>query len=241
MKRIFFYYLKPYYLRMAWGLLIKFAGTMMDLFLPWALAYMIDAVIPANDTDQILLWGGFMVACSVLAAIFNIIANRMASRVASDAVYVMRKDLFDKVMYLANRQTDELTRPSLISRLTSDTYNIHQMLARIQRLGVRAPILLLGGIVMMLGMDAPLATILVVMLPAIALIVYFVTRASVPLYTQEQGVLDKVVRVLQENITGIRVIKALSKTEYEKGFKIYNGSCRNDSIGGCLYERGNKG
>ena len=79
---------------MAGGFVIKFTGTLMDLFLPWALAYMIDTVIPANGRREILMWGVFMLACSVLAVTFNIAANRMASRVAGDAIYVIRNDLF---------------------------------------------------------------------------------------------------------------------------------------------------
>ena len=90
------------------------------------------------------------------------------------------------------------------------------MLARIQRMGIRAPILLIGGIFMMLSMDATLALVLVALLPVIAVVVFFVTKHTVPMYTKQQTVLDNVVRVVQENITGIRVIKALSKTDYEK-------------------------
>ncbi len=216
MKRIFFYYLKPYYLRMTLGLTIKFVGTLMDLFLPWALAYMIDEVIPANQTREILLWGGFMVGCSALAVIFNILANRMASRVASDAVYTIREDLFTKVMYLSNRQTDELTRPSLISRLTSDTYNIHQMVARVQRLGVRAPILLIGGIAMTMSLDPALAAILLASLPLLTIVVVIVSGKSIPMFSALQESTDRFVRLVREDIAGIRVIKALSKDDYER-------------------------
>ena len=85
MKRIFTYYLKPYYGRMVLGFVIKFSGTIMDLLLPWTLAHMIDVVIPLHESGQIVKWGVFMLVCSVLAAVFNITANRMASRVSSDA------------------------------------------------------------------------------------------------------------------------------------------------------------
>ena len=128
----------------------------------------------------------------------------------------LRYDLFEKLEHLSARQMDELTVSSAESRLTSDTYNINQLLARMQRLGIRAPILLLGGVFMMLGMDPVLSLVLICMLPFIGLIVYAVTKKSVPLYKEEQNILDQVVRVLQENITGVRVIKALSKTDYEK-------------------------
>ena len=111
MKKIFVYYLRPFYLRMAWGFVIKFAGTLMDLFLPWALAYMIDTVIPANGRREILLWGIFMLLCSLLAVTFSVVANRMASRVAGDAIYVIRQDLLCPV-----DSEREMTR----RRLTTD-------------------------------------------------------------------------------------------------------------------------
>ena len=216
MKKIFLYYLKPFYLRMAGGFVIKFTGTLMDLFLPWALAYMIDTVIPANGRREILLWGVFMLVCSVLAVTFNILANRMAARVAGDAIYVIRNDLFEKVMFLPDMQADGLTRPSLISRLTTDTYHVHQMLGRIQRLGVRAPILLTGGIVMTLLLDPVLAGILLGTLPLLTIVVIAVSKRSIPLYGRLQESLDRFVRLVREDIAGIRVIKALSREDYER-------------------------
>ena len=111
---------------------------------------------------------------------------------------------------------DKLTTSSAVSRLTSDTYNVNNMLTRFQCMGIRAPIMLVGGIIMMLTMDWVLALVLVAMLPLISIVVYLVTKKSVPMHVYQQSVLDDVVRTVQENITGVRVIKALSKTEYEK-------------------------
>ncbi len=111
---------------------------------------------------------------------------------------------------------DELTVPSAESRLTSDTYRVNEFLARGQRLGIRAPSLLIGGVIMMIMMDAKLALVPLALLPVIALSVWMITRKSIPLYTREQSVLDEVVRVVQENATGVRVIRALSKGEYEQ-------------------------
>lgn len=216
MKKIAAYYLKPYYLRMTMGFFIKFIGTLMDLFLPWTLAHMIDRVIPAGRKEEIFLWGLFMLASSILAVTFSIIANRMAARVASDVIYTIREDLFRKVMYLSSRQVDEITRPSLISRLTSDTYNVHQMLSRIQRLGVRAPILLVGGIVMTLILDPVLACVLLASLPLLAAVVIFVSRKSIPMFLELQESVDRFVRLVREDIAGIRVIKALSKEDCER-------------------------
>lgn len=216
MKRIFRHYLSPYYARMAKGFLVKFAGTLLDLFLPWTLAYMIDRVIPLNRKGEILFWGVFMTVCSILAVTFSVIANRMASRVASDAMYTIRSDLFERVMYLPESRCDEITRASLISRLTSDTYNIHQMLGRIQRLGVRAPILLIGGIVMTMLLDPALACVLLAAMPLLAAVVYMVSRKSIPMFAALQESVDRFVRLVREDIAGIRVIKALSKEDYER-------------------------
>ncbi len=216
MRKILTYYLKPYYGRMAFGFGIKFTGTIMDLLLPWTLAHMIDQVIPTGRQGEILLWGGFMVVCSVLAVLFNIMANRMASRVASDTIYTVRGDLFAKVMYLSHQEGDRITRPSLISRLTSDTYYVHQMLARIQRLGVRAPILLLGGLAMTLILDPVLACVLLAVMPLLAIVVVAVSKKGIPLFAVLQDSADRFVRLVREDIAGIRVIKALSKEDYER-------------------------
>lgn len=216
MKKILTYYLKPYYRSMALGFAIKFIGTIMDLLLPWALSHMIDQVIPSGHGEEIFLWGGFMILCSVLAVLFNIAANRMASRVASDAVYTVREDLFAKVMYLSHEDGDRITRPSLISRLTSDTYYVHQMLARVQRLGVRAPILLLGGVAMTMILDPVLACVLLAAMPLLAVVVIVVSKKGIPLFASLQASVDNFVRLVREDIAGIRVIKALSREDYER-------------------------
>lgn len=215
MKKVLSVYLKPYYGRMLFGFVIKFIGTIMDLCLPWILAYMIDTVIPQGQRDRIYLWGLAMLVCSVLALTFNIIANRMASKVARDTTETLRHDLFEKIMWLSNTKTDAFTKPSLISRLTTDTYNVHQMLGRVQRLGVRAPILVIGGILVTLTLDPVLTLVLVSVMPVTAFVTYYFSKKSIPMYHALQRAVDKFVRLLREDIAGIRVIKALSKTDYE--------------------------
>ena len=209
-------YLHPYWGYMLLTVLIKFIGTVTELLIPDLMETILDVLVPAGDKNSILLYGGYMLLCAAGCLLFNILANRMSAFSSGKITLAIRHDLFQKLEGLSARQMDELTVSSAESRLTSDTYNINQMLARIQRMGIRAPILLMGGMFMMLRMDAPLALVLICLLPVIAVVVYFVTKHSLPLYTRQQSVLDKVVRTVQENITGIRVIKALSKTEYEK-------------------------
>ena len=216
MKKIVSYYLKPYYLQMGIGFLIKFIGSIMDLLLPWILAYMIDTVIPLKDKGSIYLWGGAMIICSFLAVSFNIIANRMASKVARNTTEAIRNDLFEKIMYLSSYSIDLYTKPSLMSRLTSDTYNIHQMIGRVQRLGVRAPILLIGGIIITMTLDPALSCVLLLVMPFLVVIMMRVSRKSVPMYSKLQEAVDQFVRLIREDITGMRVIKALSKEKYER-------------------------
>jgi len=215
LKKIFTY-LKPYYPRMAFGLIIKILGTFMDLGLPWILAYILDDVIPTKKISLILGWGAIMLILSVGARTFNILANRMASKVASDVTETLRHDLFQKILSLSGRQLNYFTIPSLESRMTSDTYNIHHMIGMMQRIGVRAPIILVGGIIITSTLEPALTLILVGVFPFMALVVFIASKKGIPLYTDLQVTVDKMVRVVRENITGVRVIKALSKSEYEK-------------------------
>ena len=209
-------YIKPYILQMVLGLIIKFTGTIMDLCLPWILAYMIDDIIPKNNVNLIFIYGVIMVICSIIAVTNNIIANRMASRVARDVTREIRHDLFVKISYFSNTQIDKYTIPSLISRMTSDTYNIQRLIGVMQRLGVRAPILLIGGVIVTLTLEPVLSLVLIATLPFVGIMVYYVSKKGVPYYSEFQMYVDKLVRIVRENIIGIRVIKALSKTEYEK-------------------------
>ena len=210
-------YIRPHLIYIICTLSIKFAATYAELWIPTLMETMLDDKVPAGDVTQIYLFGGLMILCAGLCLALNITANRMTAFSSGRITKAIRHDLFQKLQSLSARQMDALTVPSAESRLTSDTYNVNQMLTRLQRMGIRAPILLIGGILMLVRMDWTLALILVVLLPIIAIVVYFVTKKSLPLYTRQQTVLDGVVRVVQENITGIRVIKALSKSDYEKG------------------------
>ena len=216
MKRLM-KYIRPYVGLIILAMAIKLLGAGLELLIPYLMEIILDDIVPAREQGKIFLYGGFMLLCAAGCLGCNVWANRMSAKSAGRITLSIRHDLFEKLENLSARQMDKLTVSSAESRLTSDTYNINQLLARMQRLGIRAPILLIGGITMTLSMDAGLALILIGMLPIIAVVVYLVTKYSVPLYTQQQTVLDKVVRTVQENITGIRVIKALSKTEYEKG------------------------
>ena len=210
------HYLKPYSKRIALGTVIKIVGTITELFLPWILSYMIDEVAPEKNVALIFLWGAVMLACAVVALLGNITANRMASKVARDTTESMRFDLFDKTLNLSARQTDGFAMPSLVSRLSSDTYNVHNMIGMIQRLGIRAPMLLIGGIVVTFMVEPVLALVLLATMPFLVLLAVLVAKKGTSLYTKLQKTVDTMVRKIRDIYSGIRVIKALSRTEYEK-------------------------
>lgn len=207
-------YLNGFYGRMALGFIIKTIGTLSELMLPYILNHILKNVLGKSIVD-IGLWGGLMIICSVFACLCNIIANRMAAKVSRDFAENMRKDLFIKTLRLSAAQTDRFTIPSLESRITTDTYNVHGFINMMQRLGVRAPIMLIGGIAITLFMDFNLSLVMIAMLPIIFVTIYFVSKKGVPLYTKVQRSVDNMVRVVREDAQGIRVIKALSKTDYE--------------------------
>ena len=209
-------YLGPYKKLIIKGLSVKSFATIMELFLPWLLAYMIDFIIPTKSIPKVLLYGGLMLGSSLLALGGNVLANRMAARISSDAIRDLRDDAYKHIMTFSNRSVDRFTIPSLISRMTTDTYHIYRMFNVIQRIGIRAPILLLGSIVMMLFIDTYLAFVLIALLPIITWVIIWISRKGIPFYNRLQTSLDQLIRVVRENITGIRIIKALAKEDYEQ-------------------------
>lgn len=214
--REIFRYLKPHVPKMLGGFVFKFSGTVVELFIPMILSYIIDDVVPTGNITLVYWWGGAMLLCAVMALVNNIVANRMASAVAREATRSIRHDLFTKISYLSSRQIDDFSIPSLESRLTTDTYNVNQVIGMMQRLGVRAPILLVGGIFVTMAMEPVLTLVMIAIMPFIGIVVWLVTRKGVPMYTYLQKGIDIMVRTVRENISGIRVIKALSRTEQEK-------------------------
>ena len=208
-------YLKPFKKRMAISLVIKIAGTVAELFLPLLLTHILDNVVTTLDVKKVVFYGILMIICAGIACVLNIIANRMAAKTSTKFSEKMRKDLFRKTLYLSSAETDRFTIPSLESRITTDSYNVHNFVNVMQRIGVRAPILLIGGMTISFLMDPSLALIMLATLPFIFVTVYSISRNGVPLYTEVQKRVDKMVRVVREDTQGIRVIKALSKNDYE--------------------------
>lgn len=210
-------YIRPYWKHILLVMVVKLMGTSTELLIPYALEHLLDGVIPeAESILPVLLWGGIMALLTLITRTLNVTANRMSVRVARESTYAVRRDLFHTALNLSGHQMDGVGLPSLISRMTSDTYNFQNFVRMIQTLGIRAPILLFGGIVITLTMDTGLAAILCVMAPVMIVLVTFVSRKGIPLFNEVQRRMDVLVRQMRESITGIRVVKALSKESYER-------------------------
>ena len=219
--RLIWRYVRPYRWFVAAVMAIKLLGTGTELLLPYVLEHLLDHVVPAAKEAggiiwPVIVWGAVMLLLTLATRVLNITANRMSVRVARESTFAIRRDLFHTALNISGRQMDQIGLPSLISRMTSDTYNVQNFTRMIQTMGVRAPIMLLGGIAITLTMDTGLAAILCIMAPVMIALVTFVSRKGIPLYNEVQRRMDVLVRLMRESITGIRVVKALGKEPYEK-------------------------
>lgn len=208
-------YLKPYKPIVAAALVIKFFATAAELVLPMLLEYIVDDAVALGDVWLIVWLGAAMLLCCAVALFGNIYANRLSVKASGRMTHDIRYDLFSKTSYLKCPQVDGFGVPSLISRLTSDTYYVNQMVARTMRLGVRAPILVIGTLIFTFILDPWLALALTATLPFVLVALYIITKRSIPMYAAVQQSGDDMVRCMQENAAGVRVVKALSKSGYE--------------------------
>lgn len=220
-------YFKNYKLRLFFTVIIKILGTFSELAVPYILSYVLDDIIPGieekyistgtRDITPILLYGGLMVLFALLFVLLNITANRMASKTTSLIIEAERNKLYKATLNLKLKDLDSITIPSLVSRLSSDTYNLNQALNNIQRLGVRSPMIFLGGIVICSIMSVKLTIVFYILAPIVLLLITIISRIGIRFFTKIQESSDSLVRIVRENITGARVIKALAKEDYERG------------------------
>ena len=216
-------YMKPYSLKTYISFVIRIIGILAELALPYVLNHILKNVIKYQSIWLIAFWGMIMIFCALVSLCCNLFANRIVARVSSDVSQNLRHDLFAKTIRLSAKQTDRFTIASLESRVTTDTYHIHNFIRLIQIIGVRAPLLLFGGIAITMVMDSFLSSIMLVIMPVMFFVVYLLMRKGIPLYSRVQMAVDNMVRVVREDVQGIRVIKALSKDEYEhRRFDIVN-------------------
>ncbi len=234
-------YLRPHSRRVACGVTVKFTAALLELVLPLLLERIVDVSVPAGDLAAIWLCGGLMAALAFGAAFCNITANRMAARVSMEVTRTLRGDLYSRTQRLSCAQMDRFSTSSLVSRLTNDTYNVHQMFDKVQRGGIRAPMLVLGGLVLTFLLEPALAAVQLAVSLLTFLTIWQVTRRGIPRYAAAQAAGDTVVRIIRENASGVRVVKALAcqGRERQRFDEANETSRRAEETAGCVMAAAN--
>jgi ATP-binding cassette subfamily B protein len=195
---------------------LQLLQTCATLYLPTLNADIIDDGVVKGDTGYILTFGALMLGISLAQVVCNIGAVHFGARTAAALGRDLRAAVFDRVQSFSARELGRFGAPSLITRTTNDVQQIQMLALMTFTLMVSAPIMGVGGVVMALGLDVPLSGVLLGVLPVMAVALTFLIRALRPLFRTMQERLDQVNRVLREQITGNRVIRAFVRDEYEQ-------------------------
>jgi len=209
-------YLKPYSKMLVLVVVFVFGRSLTDLYLPALMSRIVDVGIVQNDLGYILKVGSVMIAMTLLNGGFAIGLSYFSSKVAMGFGRNLRKAVFTKVENLSVSEFNDLGTSSLITRTTNDITQLQQLVLMGQRMMLVAPMMFLGSIIMAVSQDAVLSLVIVFAVPALALLVYFIGKKATPLFQSLQKKLDGLNLVLRESLTGIRVIRAFNKEEYEK-------------------------
>jgi ATP-binding cassette subfamily B protein len=196
--------------------LLQFLQTCATLYLPTLNADIIDKGVVNGDTGYILSYGALMIGISLAQVVCNIGAVYYGARTASALGRDVRAAVFDRVQSFSARELGHFGAPSLITRTTNDVQQVQMLALMTFTLMVSAPIMCVGGIVLALGLDVPLSAVLVAVVPTLGISVTLIVRRLRPLFRTMQVRLDTVNRVLREQITGNRVIRAFVRDEYEQ-------------------------
>ncbi|MEU9173788.1 ABC transporter ATP-binding protein [Streptomyces sp. NPDC048420] len=209
-------YLRPYKKPITILVLLQFLQTCATLYLPTLNADIIDNGVVNGDTSYILGYGALMIGISLVQVFCNIGAVFYGARTASALGRDMRAAVFDRVQSFSAREVGHFGAPTLITRTTNDVQQVQMLALMTFTLLVSAPIMCVGGIVLALGLDVPLSGVLVAVVPTLGICVTLIVRRLRPLFRSMQVRLDTVNRVLREQITGNRVIRAFVRDAYEE-------------------------
>ncbi|MFJ9889466.1 ABC transporter ATP-binding protein [Streptomyces sp. NPDC091287] len=209
-------HLGPYKKPIVLLVFLQLLQTCATLYLPSLNADIIDNGVVTGDTGYILEFGGLMIAVSVLQVLCNVGAVYYGARTASALGRDVRAAVFDRVQSFSARELGRFGAPSLITRTTNDVQQIQMLVLLAFTLMVSAPIMCVGGIIMALGLDVPLSAVLLAVVPVLGVSVGLIVRKMGPLFRTMQERLDGVNRVLREQITGNRVIRAFVRDGYEE-------------------------
>ncbi len=208
-------HLRPYK-KLIWGVVaLQIVQTSAALALPSINAHIVDNGILKNNTPYIWRMGGYMLGFSLIQIVFSVGAVYLGARIAMGFGRDIRNNLFHQVTSFSAREVGTIGAPSLITRITNDVQQIQMLVVMVCTMAIGAPITMTVGVIMALRQDVGLSTILLVSMPASMLILGVIVASMVPAFRQMQERLDEINRVLREQITGIRVVRAFVREKEE--------------------------
>ncbi|MHC0036150.1 ABC transporter ATP-binding protein [Pseudoneobacillus sp. C159] len=219
-----FSFLKPYRLHISIALFLMLLELMVELVQPLLMSKIIDEGIMNRDLNHVLMWGGIMLAISLIAFISGVVNSFYAAHTAQSFGQEVRNQLFMKVQSFSFSQLNRFPASSLITRMTNDVTQIQNTVFMSLRIMLRAPLLVLGGVGMALTVNVKLALIFVLLIPFLVLFMVWAMKKAGVLFKAVQGKLDRVNGVMRENLAGMRVIKAFYRGRHEENrFSHSNG------------------
>jgi ATP-binding cassette subfamily B protein len=210
-----FRHLRPYALSIAVTLALVFASAIAELSLPAMMSTIVDEGVAKGDTATIWRLGGIMLLVAFAGIVASLVGGFLASRTAMGFGRDLRTKVFSRVSSFSLREMDRFGASSLITRTTNDITQIQQIVFMMQRMMAHAPMMAIGGIVMALSTEPKLSWILLVVIPLLALVIVALAVKGMPIFKAIQTKLDALNRVMRENLTGIRVVRAFDRVEHE--------------------------
>ncbi len=207
----------PAYLKMAipaWMALL--VEVLVDLSLPTLMAAIVNVGITNGDTPYILRTGGIMLSLALFGAVMGLSRNWLSTKVSQELGTKIRADLFRKTQRLSMAAIQKFGPSSMITRLTNDVMQVQNFSFMLTRIFIRAPLLLVGSIIMAFILNPGLALILVAVIPLLAFLIALRIRRGLPLFQKVQGAIDKVNGVMREFLSGVRVVKVFNRYDYEQ-------------------------
>lgn len=214
--RIIFSFLKPYQFHAIIAFLFMLLELSVELMLPLFLGYMIDEGVMQQDMNQIVYWGSIMIGLSLLALVVGILNSFYSSHVSFSFAYDLRQKLFEKIQQFSFKNLNKYPSSALVTRFTNDIRQIQTTVFMGLRIMAKAPLLVVGGITMAFLVNARLASIFFVIVPIVILFLGWVMKKAGDKFLNVQESVDEVNRVMQENLSGIRLIKAFTRSTFER-------------------------
>ena len=208
-------YLKPYLKETILAPLFKLFEAILELFVPLIMAVIIDKGIGNQDTSLILHQGAILIGLGILGVVVSITAQYFAAKAATGFTADVRQALFSKIQYFSFSQLDALGNDTLLTRLTSDINLVQNGLNIALRLLLRSPFIVGGAIVMAFVVNVQMAWTFVITVPILAVVVFGIIYWTIPMYRRVQDRLDRIMRLVHENLLGVRVIRAFNREEKE--------------------------